>query len=77
MSVLKNRYYGFANQVLAEHETDAVNLLFNNAGIGGGASIINSPRETWERTFDVCWGGVYWAYVPSWTHSSQATRQLS
>jgi len=50
----------FRDEVLAEHETDHIHLLFNNAGIGGGASIIESPRDTWERTFDVCWGGVYW-----------------
>ena len=35
------------------------NLLFNNAGIGGGGSMITEPREVWERTFNVCWGGVY------------------
>ena len=50
----------FRDEVLAAHDTETVNLLFNNAGIGGGASIITSPRDTWERTFDVCWGGVYW-----------------
>ncbi len=26
-------------------------LLFNNAGIGGGGSIVSDPRESWERTF--------------------------
>lgn len=50
----------FRDEVLAAHDTDHVHLLFNNAGIGGGASIVDSPRDTWERTFDVCWGGVYW-----------------
>lgn len=50
----------FRDEVLGEHNTDHVHLLFNNAGIGGGASIVASPRDTWERTFDVCWGGVYW-----------------
>lgn len=50
----------FRDEVLANHDSIHINLLFNNAGIGGGASIIASPRDTWERTFDVCWGGVYW-----------------
>jgi NAD(P)-dependent dehydrogenase (short-subunit alcohol dehydrogenase family) len=50
----------FRDEVLADHMTDHVNLLFNNAGVGGGASMITSPRETWDRTFDICWGGVYW-----------------
>jgi len=50
----------FRDEVLAAHDTDHVHLLFNNAGIGGGGSIVDDPRAAWERTFDVCWGGVYW-----------------
>ena len=49
----------FRDAVVAQHQTDHVNLLFNNAGIGGGGSVITDPREVWERTFNVCWGGVY------------------
>ncbi len=49
----------FRDAVVAQHQTDHVNLLFNNAGIGGGGSMITDPREVWERTFNVCWGGVY------------------
>jgi NAD(P)-dependent dehydrogenase (short-subunit alcohol dehydrogenase family) len=49
----------FRNAVVTQHQTDHVNLLFNNAGIGGGGSVITDPREVWERTFNVCWGGVY------------------
>ncbi len=45
--------------VVEQHATDHINLLFNNAGIGGGGSVITDPREQWERTFNVCWGGVY------------------
>jgi hypothetical protein len=33
--------------------------LFNNAGIGGGGSLFTSSREQWEKTFNICWGGVY------------------
>ncbi len=61
--------------MLVAHETDHVHLLFNNAGIGGGASIITSPRETWERTFNVCWGGVYWgvrAFIDSLMAADEA-----
>jgi NAD(P)-dependent dehydrogenase (short-subunit alcohol dehydrogenase family) len=47
------------DEVLDQHHTDHVNLLFNNAGIGGGGSMVTDARATWERTFDVCWGGVY------------------
>ena len=38
----------------------AVNLLFNNAGIGGGGSLLVDSRESWERTFGVCFYGVYY-----------------
>ena len=47
------------DEVLDQHGTEHVNLLFNNAGIGGGGSMVTDARVTWERTFDVCWGGVY------------------
>lgn len=57
----------FRDAVLREHETDCVNLVFNNAGIGGGGSMINDDREVWDKTFDVCWYGVYYgtrAFLP-------------
>jgi NAD(P)-dependent dehydrogenase (short-subunit alcohol dehydrogenase family) len=57
----------FRDHVLAEHGTDHVNLVFNNAGIGGGGSFVDGGREDWDRTFGVCWGGVYngcRAFVP-------------
>ncbi len=49
----------FRDSVAATHETDHINLLFNNAGIGGGASFVVDSRAEWEATFGVCWGGVY------------------
>ena len=49
----------FRDHVLAEHDTDHVNLVFNNAGISGGGSFLLSLRSDWDRTFGVCWGGVY------------------
>ena len=45
--------------VVAAHDTDHINLLFNNAGIGGGGSFVADPRDEWEQAFAVCWGGVY------------------
>jgi NAD(P)-dependent dehydrogenase (short-subunit alcohol dehydrogenase family) len=57
----------FRDEVVAQHETDHVNLVFNNAGIGGGGSFIIGKREEWDTTFGVCWGGVYngaRAFVP-------------
>jgi NAD(P)-dependent dehydrogenase (short-subunit alcohol dehydrogenase family) len=49
----------FRGEVLAEHGTQHVNLLFNNAGIAGGGSFVQDDPAEWERTFGVCWGGVY------------------
>ena len=49
----------FRDEVAKEHATDKVHLLFNNAGIGGGGSLFTNSREQWERTFNICWGGVY------------------
>jgi len=49
----------FRDEFAERHDTDKIHLLFNNAGIGGGGSMIAHGREEWERTFNICWGGVY------------------
>jgi NAD(P)-dependent dehydrogenase (short-subunit alcohol dehydrogenase family) len=50
----------FRDELLEQHATDHVDLVFSNAGIGGGESFISSPREVWERTFAIDWWGVYY-----------------
>jgi NAD(P)-dependent dehydrogenase (short-subunit alcohol dehydrogenase family) len=49
----------FRDAVAEEHETDHIHLLFNNAGIAGAGSFILDGREEWDKTFAVCWNGVY------------------
>jgi NAD(P)-dependent dehydrogenase (short-subunit alcohol dehydrogenase family) len=49
----------FRDEVAEQQQTDKIHLLFNNAGIGGGGSMITNSREQWDKTFAVCWGGVY------------------
>jgi NAD(P)-dependent dehydrogenase (short-subunit alcohol dehydrogenase family) len=49
----------FRDEVADQHATDRIHLLFNNAGVGGGGSMFADDRKMWERTFDICWGGVY------------------
>ncbi len=49
----------FQREVARDQDTDKIHLLFNNAGIGGGGSFVTDPREEWDKTFNVCWGGVY------------------
>jgi NAD(P)-dependent dehydrogenase (short-subunit alcohol dehydrogenase family) len=50
----------FRDELLERHASDHVDLVFSNAGIGGGESFVNTRRETWERTFAVDWWGVYY-----------------
>ncbi len=50
----------FRDDVLTAHDSDHVNLLFNNAGLSGGGSIVTDSRESWDRCFDVCFHGVRW-----------------
>src|ERR1700723_2036453 len=54
----------FRDEIAEQQSTDKVHLLFNNAGIGGGGSLFTNPREQWERTFNICWGGVYLGVRP-------------
>jgi NAD(P)-dependent dehydrogenase (short-subunit alcohol dehydrogenase family) len=57
----------FRDEVVERHATDHIDLLFNNAGIGGGGSFVAADRAEWERTFAVDWWGVYYccrAFVP-------------
>jgi NAD(P)-dependent dehydrogenase (short-subunit alcohol dehydrogenase family) len=49
----------FRDATLVEHSASAIHLLFNNAGIGGGGSFLRASRDEWERTFNICWQGVY------------------
>ena len=49
----------FRDAVARDQDSDKIHLLFNNAGIGGGGSIVAGERAEWEKTFNVCWGGVY------------------
>jgi NAD(P)-dependent dehydrogenase (short-subunit alcohol dehydrogenase family) len=57
----------FRDELLEQHASDHVDLVFGNAGMGGGESFISGPREVWERTFAVDWWGVYFcarAFLP-------------
>jgi len=65
----------FRDSVIETHQTDHVHLLFNNAGIGAGGSFVVDDREDWEKTFAVCWNGVYYcsrAFVPLLVASPEA-----
>lgn len=72
---IEEQINAFRDDVLAEHDTDHVDLVINNAGIGGGGSFLNATRSEWERTFNICWSGVYLmcrAFVPLLQKSTDA-----
>jgi NAD(P)-dependent dehydrogenase (short-subunit alcohol dehydrogenase family) len=57
----------FRDDLLQEHAREHVDVVFSNAGVGGGGSFVNDSREDWERTFAVDWWGVYYcarAFLP-------------
>jgi NAD(P)-dependent dehydrogenase (short-subunit alcohol dehydrogenase family) len=57
----------FRDDLLEAHASEHVDLVFSNAGIGGGGSFVRDPREEWERTFAIDWWGVYYcarAFLP-------------
>jgi NAD(P)-dependent dehydrogenase (short-subunit alcohol dehydrogenase family) len=67
----------FRDNVAAQQETEKIHLLFNNAGIGGGGSMIASSREEWEKTFNVCWEASIATRGPSWRCCNELTRATS
>jgi NAD(P)-dependent dehydrogenase (short-subunit alcohol dehydrogenase family) len=55
----ESQVLSFRDAIVREHRADKLDLLFNNAGIGGGGSLFTNSRAQWEKTFNICWGGVY------------------
>src|SRR6202165_2955366 len=56
---IEDQLQRFRDEITEQQATDKIHLLFNNAGIGGGGSLFTNTREQWEKTFNICWGGVY------------------
>ena len=72
---LEDQVRSFAAAVPRELDTDRIHLLFNNAGIGGGGSVVDGDRTQWDKTFNVCWGGVYYctrAFMPLMLKANEA-----
>jgi NAD(P)-dependent dehydrogenase (short-subunit alcohol dehydrogenase family) len=64
----------FRDEVLEQHATSHLNLVFSNAGIGGGGSFVRDTRQDWERTFAIDFWGVYYcarAFLPLLIASSE------
>jgi NAD(P)-dependent dehydrogenase (short-subunit alcohol dehydrogenase family) len=49
----------FRDELLEQHASDHVDLVFSNAGVFGGASFVKDSRQEWERTFAINWQGTY------------------
>jgi len=64
---IEDQVLAFAEAVKRDLDTEHIHLLFNNAGIGGGGSFVDGDRADWDKTFGVCWYGVYYctrAFLP-------------
>ena len=71
---IEDRVLAFAEAVKRELDTDHIDLLFNNAGIGGGGGFVEGSRADWEKTFNICWYGVYYctrAFLPSLRNANE------
>jgi len=65
----------FREAVKERHGAETINLLFNNAGVGGGASFVLDNREEWDRAFAINWFGVYYctrAFMPMLLQANEA-----
>jgi NAD(P)-dependent dehydrogenase (short-subunit alcohol dehydrogenase family) len=72
---VEDQVLAFRDDAGKQHETDHIHLLFNNAGISGGGSFVTMPRENWDRTFNICWNGVYLntrAFLPMMMKAEEA-----
>ncbi len=70
----ESQVLAFRKSVADTHGAGHIDLLFNNAGIAGGGSMIADNREDWDKTFGVCWNGVYFctrAFLPMLLASKQ------
>jgi NAD(P)-dependent dehydrogenase (short-subunit alcohol dehydrogenase family) len=57
----------FRDELLGQHGREHVDVVFSNAGIGGGGSFVTDPRAEWEHTFAVDFWGTYYcarAFLP-------------
>ena len=73
---IEDQVLRFRDEVAEQQATDKIHLLFNNAGIGGGGSLFTNTREQWDKTFGMCWGGVYLGtrtFLPMMLRRTRAT----
>jgi NAD(P)-dependent dehydrogenase (short-subunit alcohol dehydrogenase family) len=71
----ESQVLAFREAMVRDHGADKLDLLFNNAGIGGGGSLFTNSRAQWEKTFNICWGGVYFcarAFLPMLVRADEA-----
>jgi NAD(P)-dependent dehydrogenase (short-subunit alcohol dehydrogenase family) len=64
---IEDQVLAFAEAVTRDLDTDHIHLLLNNAGIGRVGGFVDGSRADWEKTFGVCWYGVYYctrAFLP-------------
>ncbi len=70
----EDQVIAFREMVKGEFGTKHINLLFNNAGVGGGESFVLADRKIWDRVFAIDWFGVYYntrAFMPMLMESTE------
>jgi NAD(P)-dependent dehydrogenase (short-subunit alcohol dehydrogenase family) len=63
----EDQIIAFRDSVMKAHDTEHINLLFNNAGVSGAGSFVLGDRKIWDRVFAIDWFGVYYstrAFMP-------------
>merc|ERR1712070_170328 len=66
----------FEKAVRETHTVDGRQIfLFNNAGVSTAGSLFTDTENEWERTFNVCWYGVYFmcrSFIPMLREAPEA-----
>jgi NAD(P)-dependent dehydrogenase (short-subunit alcohol dehydrogenase family) len=55
----RSRVIAFRDAVATSTRRTTSTCCSTTPGIGGGGSFVDDARAEWDKTFAVCWGGVY------------------
>ena len=64
----------FRDELLEQHASGHVNLVFSNAGVAGGTSFVKDSRQEWERTFAINWQVISSEHFPRPPHIAAPSR---
>ena len=67
----------FRDEAAKQHATDRIHLLFNNAGIGGGGSMVANSRDEWSAPSTSAGAASTSPPVPSCPCCRRPTKRIS